>query len=258
MSWTLRLQRWICHHRVHRNLQPRRQDLYDHRCDLLHSERPDQRNLLHLHGDRHQCGGDGPASLHRMRYRHRSPPPTNVTATSYANTQSVVSWTASDANGSPITGYTVTSWRSDLHDRRRHLVHGNRSHQRNQYTFTVTATNAIGTGPPSAPAAPPPRPFRGTDRSHRHRQCQCPVGGVWTAPASTVSSDHQLHGRSPPTPAAGARHLPGRQSSTVDWTRNGDSRKLQGDRGQWLGQRAVVCTPRASRRPRPHLTAPQT
>ncbi len=64
-----------------------------------------------------------------------------------------VSWTAPAANGSPITGYTVTAapggatcTTSALSCTVNGLTNGT------AYTFTVVATNAIGTSTPSAPA----------------------------------------------------------------------------------------------------------
>ncbi len=80
--------------------------------------------------------------------------PTSVSASSGANAQSVVSWTApSSDGGSPITGYTVTanpggqqcSWTSGaLSCTVTGLTNGT------NYTFAVTATNAAGTSAASA------------------------------------------------------------------------------------------------------------
>ncbi len=83
--------------------------------------------------------------------------PTAVTATP-GNASAKVTWSAPAANGSPITGYTITPYVGTTAQPATTvtgsppatsatitgLVNGT------TYTFTVTATNAIGTGPPSA------------------------------------------------------------------------------------------------------------
>jgi len=81
--------------------------------------------------------------------------PTGVAAGG-GDTQATVSWTApADDGGSTITGYTVTSspgaltatWTSGpLQATVTGLTNGT------SYTFTVTATNAVGTGPASSPS----------------------------------------------------------------------------------------------------------
>ncbi len=115
--------------------------------------------------------------------------PTNVTATSFANTQSVVSWTAAASNGSALTKYTVTSSGGQTCTTANGttttctvtgLTNGT------AYTFTVTATNGIGTGPasaPSAPATPSTVPGAPTGVSATaNGNAQSTVS--WTAPAS--------------------------------------------------------------------------
>jgi hypothetical protein len=85
--------------------------------------------------------------------------PSGVTATA-GNGQATVSWTAPNNGGSPITGYTVTPFIGSTAQSTTivtgtppattatvtGLVNGT------AYTFTVAATNAVGTGPASAPS----------------------------------------------------------------------------------------------------------
>jgi hypothetical protein len=78
--------------------------------------------------------------------------PTDVTAVA-GNGQAMVSFTAPASNGSPITRYTVTSNPGGI------TATGTASpiivtglSNGTAYTFTVTATNAVGTGPASAPS----------------------------------------------------------------------------------------------------------
>lgn len=84
-------------------------------------------------------------------------PVTGVTA-SAANGQASVSWSAPNDSGSPITSYTVTRYvggvaqvqdtvpASVTTEVETGLADGT------TYTFTVTATNAVGSSPPSAPS----------------------------------------------------------------------------------------------------------
>ena len=81
--------------------------------------------------------------------------PTGVSGTNGVSTQSTVSWTAPAANGgATVTGYTVTSSPGSLH-----LLDATTSctvtglTNGTGYTFTVTAANTVGTGPPSAASA---------------------------------------------------------------------------------------------------------
>jgi outer membrane protein assembly factor BamB len=81
-------------------------------------------------------------------------PPTAVTA-SAENQAASVTWNAPDDNGSPITSYTVTA----SPDGATATVPGTQTNATVAgltngipYTFTVTATNTIGTGPASDPS----------------------------------------------------------------------------------------------------------
>ena len=99
--------------------------------------------------------GTGPASSPSNAVTPSGAPgrPANVSATA-GNAAATVTWTAAPTNGSPITGYTVTSspggktcTSSSTSCTVTGLTNGT------SYTFTVTATNAIGTGPASTPSA---------------------------------------------------------------------------------------------------------
>ena len=115
--------------------------------------------------------------------------PTAVTATSFANSQSVVSWTAAPSNGSALVHYTVTSSGGQTCTTANGttttctvtgLTNGV------AYTFTVTATNGLGTGPASAASAPAtPSTIPGAPTgvfATANGNAQSTV--LWTAPAS--------------------------------------------------------------------------
>jgi hypothetical protein len=97
--------------------------------------------------------GDGTASAPSAPVTPASVPgaPTGVVAVASAG-QAVVSWTAPDTGGSPITGYTVTSSLGGITATTTGATSVTVTGLTNWkiYTFTVLATNRIGNGPPSA------------------------------------------------------------------------------------------------------------
>ncbi|MFE7329402.1 fibronectin type III domain-containing protein, partial [Streptomyces sp. NPDC057565] len=81
--------------------------------------------------------------------------PSGVSATG-GNQRATVSWAAPSSNGSPITSYTVTASPGGATATTTGATFATMTGLNNgtSYTFTVTATNAIGTGRASAPSAP--------------------------------------------------------------------------------------------------------
>jgi len=107
--------------------------------------------------------------LHLLVATSQSAPtsPTNVTA-SFENGQATVAWTAPAYNGSsPITSYTVTASAGgatcSTSGATTCVVIG--LHAGLSYTFTVTATNALGTSAPSDPSIPVPSGLAATGTS---------------------------------------------------------------------------------------------
>jgi hypothetical protein len=87
--------------------------------------------------------------------------PTGVTATA-GNQSATVKWTAPANGGSPITLYTVTPYQAGVAQPVTQISGSPPATTANvtgltngdQYTFTVTATNAVGSGPASASSSP--------------------------------------------------------------------------------------------------------
>ena len=140
--------------------------------------------------------GPGPASAPSAQVTPTAPTapdaPTGVSAIA-GNASATVSWTAPAANGSPITGYTVTSNPDGVTQLApagatsatvSGLTNGT------AYTFTVVATNGVGPGPASAPSAQvtptaPTAPDAPTGVSAIAGNASATVS--WTAPAANGS-----------------------------------------------------------------------
>jgi hypothetical protein len=79
--------------------------------------------------------------------------PTGVSATSGGDASTTVSWTAPSDGGSAITGYTATSNAGETCSSATTSCSVTGLTNGTPYTFTVTATNSIGTSDPSAPSS---------------------------------------------------------------------------------------------------------
>jgi hypothetical protein len=118
-----------------------------------------------------------------------------ITSTISGNSAVTVSWTAPANNGgSPITGYTVTSSPGNFTCTTTGATSCNVTGLTNgtAYTFTVTATNAAGTGPASAPGGPA-TPNAADTVANRVTNLTSAAGNgqailSWTPPANTGGS----------------------------------------------------------------------
>jgi hypothetical protein len=100
-------------------------------------------------------GGSGPFTLAWQQSAPKVPSaPTSVTATA-GNQSALLSWVAADDNGSPVTGYEVEVSPGGA---RQSVVGGAGTAtvagltNGTTYTFTVRATNEVGSGPASSPS----------------------------------------------------------------------------------------------------------
>ncbi|MGW5433325.1 fibronectin type III domain-containing protein [Streptomyces sp. NPDC004059] len=117
--------------------------------------------------------------------------PTKVTA-SAGNRRAVVSWSPSASNGALVTGYTVTAEPGGATAATSGATSATMAGLNNgtSYTFTVTATNWVGTSAASAPSAPvtpaPQAPAAPSAVSASPGDTQASV--AWTAPSDDGGS----------------------------------------------------------------------
>jgi hypothetical protein len=164
--------------------------------------------------------GTGPASTPSNAVTPSVPTapaaPTEVTATP-GNASATVSWSAPAADGSPITSYTVTPYIGTVAQPATTIAGAPPATSAtitgltngSTYTFTVTATNAVGTGPASVasgavtPTATTSPAFVQQASGHAHNVTSLVVSpqrsltsgnrlvvevGVWSASTATASS----------------------------------------------------------------------
>ncbi len=159
--------------------------------------------------------------------------PTSVSATA-GNGSAAVSWIAPSANGSPITGYTVTATDTTTPGNGGQsatstggpvtlsgLTNGD------SYTFSVTATNARGTGAASAPSDPVvPTTVPGTPTSVVAAPGNGSAAVSWIAPSANGSpiTGYTVTATDTTNPGNGGQTATSATSSaTVTGLSNGDS-----------------------------------
>ncbi len=184
--------------------------------------------------------GTGPASSPSNAVTPATVPgvPTGVSATGGQNASATVTWSAPASNGgSTITGYTVIAADST------HSANGGETciwttgsltcivsglTNGDSYTFTVTATNAVGTGPSSSPSSPvTPATVPGAPTISNATGGNASATVTWAAPASnggstitgyTVTAADSTHSAN-----GGQCTTSGSLSCTVSGLTNGDS-----------------------------------
>ncbi|MDQ1124708.1 Ig-like domain-containing protein [Microbacterium trichothecenolyticum] len=144
--------------------------------------------------------------------------PGTPTVTSIQDRTVVLSWSTPVNNGSPITGYTVTSPQGYTRDCASTTCTLDGLTNDVEYTFTVVAKNAVGTSDPSpssAPARPDARPDTPAaptlvfgDRS---------LAVSWTPPRSTGSPVTSYNLEISPAPATGPIQRTGVTATSLVW-----------------------------------------
>jgi hypothetical protein len=144
--------------------------------------------------------------------------PSTPSVTSIQDRAVVLSWGAPPNNGAPITGFTVTSSRGDIRACPATTCTIDGLTNDAEYTFTVVATNAIGTSepsPPSAPARPDLRPA--TPDAPMATAGDRSLAISWTVPTSVGSPVLGYTVEISPAPAAGSAERSGVAGTSLVW-----------------------------------------
>jgi fibronectin type 3 domain-containing protein len=136
--------------------------------------------------------GIGPASVPVSATPATVPSAPNGLVATRGNGQVSLTWSAPTSNGgSAVTGYTATASPGGatcaVGDTTFACVIGGLTNG-TSYSFTVTATNAIGTGPESAPASATPATVPGAPTNLLATPGNAQVSLTWSAPASNGGS----------------------------------------------------------------------
>lgn len=144
--------------------------------------------------------------------------PGTPTVTSIQDRTVVLSWSTPTNNGSPITGYTVTSPQGYTTTCAATTCTLDGLTNDVEYTFTVVATNAVGDSDPSpssAPARPDARPD--TPASPTTVFGDRSLAVTWAAPRSTGSPVTSYNLEISPAPATGPIQRTGVSGTSLVW-----------------------------------------
>jgi len=154
----------------------------------------------------------------RLTVQGRPGIPGTPTVTSIQDRTVVLSWSTPTNNGSPITGYTVTSPQGYSRQCASTTCTLDGLTNDVEYTFSVVATNAVGTSDPSpssAPARPDARPD--TPSSPTAVFGDRSLALTWAAPNSTGSPVTSYNLEISPAPAIGPIQRTGVSGTSLVW-----------------------------------------
>lgn len=156
----------------------------------------------------------------RLTVQGRPEAPSTPTVTEIMSETVVLSWSPPVNNGSPITGYTVSSSRGTTHDCQTTTCTISGLQNDVEYTFTVVATNAVGDSDPS-PASAVARPDERPDPP------AAPTLAFGDGSLTVTWANQAYSDRSPitsvnleisPAPASGAVQVTGLSGTQYVWS----------------------------------------